>query len=200
MRLPRPPAAEARGLALGVLGGGALLGAAAGGGGGGGGGTPTPPTPPTPNNAPAFTSATTASGTENISGPVYTAVATDPDGDSLTYSIAGGADASRFSINASTGALSFASPPDYENPSDANGDNVYEVTVRVSDGSATAEQTVTITITDEDEAPVISSGQSASVGENSTGVVYTISATDPEGENRCLLHQRNRCRSVQCRC
>lgn len=170
------------GLALGVLGGGALLGAAAGGGGGGGGGTPTPPTPPTPNNAPAFTSATTASGTENISGPVYTAVATDPDGDSLTYSIAGGADASRFSINASTGALSFASPPDYENPSDANGDNVYEVTVRVSDGSATAEQTVTITITDEDEAPVISSGQSASVGENSTGVVYTISATDPEGE------------------
>ena len=171
------------GLALGVLGGGALLGAAAGGGGGGGGGgTPTPPTPPTPNNAPAFTSATTASGAENTSGAIYTAVATDADGDTLTYSISGGADASRFSINASTGALSFTSPPDFENPSDANGDNVYVVTVRVSDGTATAEQTVTITITDEDEAPVISSGQSVSVAENSAGVVYTIAATDPEGE------------------
>jgi hypothetical protein len=66
--------------------------------GGGGGGTPSPsPTPsptPTPTNrAPSFTSASTVSAAENSGGTIYTATASDPDGDALTFSIAGGADA-----------------------------------------------------------------------------------------------------------
>ena len=49
----------------------------------------------------------------------------------------GGADAALFSIT-SAGALRFNTAPDYDLPGDANGDNVYAVTLRVSDGSASA--------------------------------------------------------------
>ena len=58
--------------------------------------------------------------------------ATDADADALTYSLSG-ADAALFNINAS-GALSFKSAPDFETPTDADGDNNYEVTVHVADG------------------------------------------------------------------
>ena len=47
------------------------------------------------------------------------------------YAIQGGADASQFAIVASTGALTFVSPPNFEAPSDADTDNGYEVAVRV---------------------------------------------------------------------
>ena len=82
------------------------------------------------NEAPTITSGATASFAENASGTVYTAAATDPDaGATLTYSISG-ADAALFDINATTGAITFKSSPDYEAPADAGGDNVYDVTVR----------------------------------------------------------------------
>ena len=67
---------------------------------------------------------------------VTTVTATDPDaGATLTYSIIGGADAAKFTINATTGVLSFVSAPDSESPTDAGGNNVYDVTVQVSDGT-----------------------------------------------------------------
>ena len=169
------------GAILGVVGGAGLLGAAAGGGGGGGGGGTTPP-PPAPNNPPSFTSETSATVSENVTGTVYTATASDADNDSLTYSIVGGADQSAFSINGSSGALTFNSSPDFENPGDSDGDNSYEVTIRVSDGTATDEQTVTITVSDEEEAPEFTSAVSASVAENTSGTVYTAQATDPDGD------------------
>ncbi|WP_344846142.1 SdrD B-like domain-containing protein [Celeribacter arenosi] len=61
--------------------------------------------------------------------------ATDADGDTLTFSIAGGADASAFEIDADTGELTFKAAPDYEAPTDAGGNNVYEVKVKVEDGN-----------------------------------------------------------------
>jgi hypothetical protein len=74
----------------------------------------------------------TAAFVENSTGAVYQAAATDPDGDSITYRIAG-ADAARFTLSAS-GLLSFTSPPDFEVPGDADANNVYQVTVLASDG------------------------------------------------------------------
>ena len=49
-----------------------------------------------------------------------TVTATDADlpAQTLTFSIVGGADAARFTINASTGALAFITAPDYELPTD----------------------------------------------------------------------------------
>ncbi|MFM2054099.1 MAG: hypothetical protein RL456_2136, partial [Pseudomonadota bacterium] len=79
---------------------------------------------------------------------VTTVTATDPDGPSLVFSIAGGADAARFTIDPATGALAFAVAPDFEAPADVGADQVYDVTVQVSDGSATATQALSVTVTD----------------------------------------------------
>ena len=55
------------------------------------------------------------------------------DNDSIQYAITGGADAEKFLIfNAE---IYFKARPDYDNPSDANGDNVYEVEVTATAGS-----------------------------------------------------------------
>ena len=79
------------------------------------------------NEAPTVTSAATASVGENAAGTVYTVAATDPDaGTTLTYSLSG-ADAALFDINATTGAITFKSSPNYEAPTDAGGNNVYNV-------------------------------------------------------------------------
>ena len=80
---------------------------------------------------------------------VTSVTASDADvGAALTYSIAGGADASHFSISGSTGVLSFTSMPDYENPTDAAGSNVYDVTVEVSDGLLTDIQNISVSVID----------------------------------------------------
>ncbi|SFA70733.1 Cna protein B-type domain-containing protein [Poseidonocella pacifica] len=60
--------------------------------------------------------------------------ASDEDGDDLSYSISGGEDSGSFVIDPNTGVLSFIAPPDYEAPTDDDGDNIYEVAVTVSDG------------------------------------------------------------------
>ncbi len=117
---------------------------------------------------------------------VTTVTATDVDtGATLTYSIAGGADAAHFTINPTTGALSFAAAPDFEAPSDAGANNVYDVVVQVSDGTATDTQAIAVTVTAvNDNAPVIGSNgggasASVSVAENTTAVT-TVAATDAD--------------------
>jgi hypothetical protein len=78
---------------------------------------------------------------------VTTTHATDGDGDPITYLVSGGADASAFTINPTSGALAFTSAPDFENPTDSNQDNVYEVTVAASDGSLNDDQALSVTVT-----------------------------------------------------
>ena len=64
-------------------------------------------------------------------------------------------DKDKFSINSSTGALSFSSPPDYETPGDIGSGNDYVVTVRATDSAGnTSDQTVTITIANSQELDV----------------------------------------------
>ncbi|MGE0117554.1 MAG: tandem-95 repeat protein, partial [Dongiaceae bacterium] len=115
------------------------------------------------NEAPVITSdgggtAATLSAAEN-STAVTTVAATDPDtGQTLTYSLGGGADQALFAIDSLTGALSFVAAPDFETPADADGDNKYEVTVQVADGKGgTDTQDITVEVTDVNEAPVITS-------------------------------------------
>ncbi len=117
-------------------------------GGSGGGGTPTPTPPPT-NQAPVFTSAATASVVENAALN-YQATASDADGNPLAFAIAGGADAGKFTLT-TNGALSFNSPPNFDLPGDADGNNVYEVQLRVSDNSASATLDLKVTVTNSRE-------------------------------------------------
>ena len=80
---------------------------------------------------------------------VGSVTSSDVDGGPPTYSIVGGADAARFTINAGNGDLAFVTAPDFEAPTDANGDNVYLVQVQVADGNGgTAVQTVAVSVTD----------------------------------------------------
>ena len=112
---------------------------------------------------------------------VGSVTATDAQGNPITYAIAGGADAARFTINAATGALSFVAAPNYEAPTDVGGNNVYDIIVSASDGIAAATtKAVTITVTDvvENTAPVITSGN-YTVAENGTAV-GAVAATDAE--------------------
>ncbi len=119
---------------------------------------------------------------------VTTVVATDPEGDARTYSIVGGADAALFSINPTTGVLTFVSGRNFESPSDAGANNVYDVVVRATSSGGTDDQAIAVTIVNVNEPPVITSNgggatASISMGENGTSVT-TVTSTDPEGDAR----------------
>jgi Ca2+-binding RTX toxin-like protein/peptidoglycan/xylan/chitin deacetylase (PgdA/CDA1 family) len=109
-------------------------------------------------------------------------IATDPDPNTtLTYSISGGADASKFAINATTGALAFKAAPNFEVPTDVGANNVYDVIVQASDGVLVDTQAIAVAVTDVKEAPTITSnggGATASISyaENGTAPVTTVTA------------------------
>ncbi len=79
---------------------------------------------------------------------VTTVTATDFDGPATTFALAGGADASRFSIGTNTGMLQFIAAPDFETPLDVGANNVYDVIVRASDGTFSDTQAIAVTVTD----------------------------------------------------
>ncbi|NSX55223.1 ExeM/NucH family extracellular endonuclease [Parasulfitobacter algicola] len=104
------------------------------------------------NDAPELTAVTAVSVAEN--GTVIDAqiAATDAEGDAISFSISGGADAALFQIDAASGTLTFINAPDFEAPGDTDGDNVYEVTVAATDANgATDQDNINITVTDVDE-------------------------------------------------
>ena len=80
----------------------------------------------------------------------------DTTDDITGYALSGGADQALFAIDDS-GALTFQAAPNYEDPKDANTDNAYVVVVRATSGTGarekTADQTITVTVMDEDEQP-----------------------------------------------
>jgi RTX calcium-binding nonapeptide repeat (4 copies)/Cadherin domain len=131
------------------------------------------------NEGVSITSAAVFSVSEN-SNSLGTVSANDTDGDAVAYAITGGADAALFAINTATGALSFAAAPDFEAPSDAGGDNIYDLTVSASDGSLSTAQAIAVTVTNVNEAPVVTSGATATVSENTT-FVTTVAASDIDG-------------------
>jgi hypothetical protein len=137
------------------------------------------------NTAPSLTSAATVTVGENETR-VMTVTAVDPDaGAVLAYGLSGGADASQFTLDSSTGDLSFLTAPDHETPVDVDSDNVYEVEVAVTDGQGgSASQLVQVTVTDVDEVPIntapsLTSAATVTVGENETRVM-TVTAVDPD--------------------
>ena len=133
------------------------------------------------NAAPSFTSAAAFAAAENQTA-VGTVQASDGDGaDSVTgYAIEGGADASEFTIDAATGVLTFVLAPNFEVPTDADGNNAYVVVVRATSGAdarvKTADQTITVTVTDvEGEAPGVPAAPTvAAAGVSSVAVSWTV--------------------------
>ena len=88
-------------------------------------------------------------------------------------------------IDPATGAVRFIASPDFENPDDAGGNNVYDITVTASDGDNSTNQDVAITVMNvNDNDPIFSSGNSAAVAENLgvDSVVYRAMATDADSD------------------
>ena len=132
------------------------------------------------DNTPIIISNAAVSIPENNTA-VTTTRATDADaGSTFSYSLSGGSDVAKFSINSSSGDLTFISAPDFERPADADGNNTYIAVVRVNDGTNTGDQTVVVSVTDvNDNAPVIVSNAAVSIPENTTDVI-TLRATDAD--------------------
>jgi len=125
------------------------------------------------NDAPRFAKTSVAvTGTEDtvLTGSVS---ATDPEGSAVTYSIkAGGSTTGAVAINKDTGAYT------YTPKLDVNGSDSF--VVLASDGTASSEQTVTVSLAAVNDAPVITSAGKAEVNEKVpvSTVVYTATATD----------------------
>jgi uncharacterized delta-60 repeat protein len=123
-----------------------------------------------------FTSNATASIIENTvtTTVVYDANATDNGGANdvgITYSISGGADANKFTIN-SAGEVRFVTSPDYENPTDVGGNNVYDIIIRATDSAGNStDKNVAINVTDIFELPT------ATVALNKTALKVGETAT-----------------------
>ena len=130
---------------------------------------------------PEITSETTFSVKEGNTA-VATLTATDADADSLTWSIPtdGGADAALFTLS-NTGGLTFTTAPDYENPADADRDNVYAVTVQVSDDDNPVTAALSVTVENVIElATVVTGPVAVSYAENQAVRVATYTASSDE--------------------
>ncbi|WLB14836.1 cadherin repeat domain-containing protein (plasmid) [Bradyrhizobium elkanii] len=81
---------------------------------------------------------------------VTTVTATGADATGA-FSIVGGADAEFFTIDADTGVLAFLSAPDFESPLDADGNNQYQLIVKVTGNGLNDTQVITVTVANVDE-------------------------------------------------
>ena len=127
---------------------------------------------------PEITSAATFTVDEGTTA-VATLTAEDQDSAAadLEWSKAGGADAGQFTLS-SGGELTFTTAPDYENPGDADGDNVYEVTVQVSDGDHTDTEDLSVTVGNVIElATEVSGPSTVRYAENGATRVATYTAS-----------------------
>jgi serralysin len=128
---------------------------------------------------------------------VTTVTRTDIDaGDTVTYSLNGGADSSFFQIDPATGVLTFIAGRNFESPADSGANNTYVVNVRATDsGGLTDDQEITVTITDAAEDPIITSNGGGGiaivrVAENmaTTTTVLTAQATDQDAGAGAMVY------------
>jgi Calx-beta domain/Bacterial Ig domain len=114
--------------------------------------------------------------------PVTMVSATDPESDVISYSLSGN-DASLFDLIPSSGntaLLNFRSAPNFEAPQDLGQNNVYDVTLVATDAlGETDQQELEITVTDVNEAPVLTVISPVSIQQGTTDVEI-LSATDPD--------------------
>ncbi|WP_275899129.1 myxosortase-dependent M36 family metallopeptidase [Pyxidicoccus caerfyrddinensis] len=124
------------------------------------------------NRAPTVT-ASSATVNER-STATLTASASDPDGDALTYSWVQTGGAPVVLSGANTASISFAT-------GDVSSDSVFTFTVTVSDGTATASQSVVVNVREVNRAPTVNAGLDATANERAT-VTLSGSASDVDGQ------------------
>ena len=120
------------------------------------------------------------SGDRNVEVPegstaVDSYTATGPEATNTVWSLSGD-DAGALSIDGSSGVVAFAAAPDYENPADADGNNVYTVTVEADDGTYDSTRDVTITVTNVEESGEVT----LSTETPTVGTEVTATLADPD--------------------
>lgn len=146
--------------------------------------TPGSPSGPVDNTPPVVSGSTSISVNEN-----QTAVGTFTANEPVTWSINGGADQSKFSIN-SSGVVTFQTSPDFENPTDADAGNDYVVGIRATDAANNSTTvTLTVTVLDVNETPYNGPltvdtllGVTVSIASDQTGDVFFTSGNTEEGD------------------
>jgi hypothetical protein len=143
------------------------------------------------NDAPSFSTPNTASVSENQVSVMDVNVS-DPDpGDIHTFTLSQiEDDGALFDINATTGVLSFLSPPNFEANSSGNGNNLFIVEVLVIDNTVEAipvKATIQVTVLNANDAPVFTSSDGNSsvslmVPENQL-LIAGINVTDEDGDS-----------------
>ena len=101
----------------------------------------------------------------------FTATATDPETDPLTFSLDGGAPAGA-AIASDTGIFTWT-------PTEAQGPGDYPVTVRVSDGNSSDFETITITVNEVNQPPAITNPGDQTSAEGQA-ISLQIAASDPD--------------------
>ena len=144
--------------------------------------TDTPEAPVFSESSYAFALSENADGSETRLS-LGTMAATDPEGDSLRYSLVGGNESGLFAIDEASGEVFYVGAgEDYE-----SGAGPYKLTVRASDGTHTVDAAIAVTVTDAAEAPVFGEADYRfDLPENMDGSETRVSfgrveATDPEG-------------------
>jgi hypothetical protein len=99
------------------------------------------------NTAPNITNTNTNISVQENQTSAFTINASDSNGDVLSYSLSGD-DSSLLSVS-NQGVVTFNTAPDYENPSDADSNNIYKITANVSDGSLNTSANFEITVTND---------------------------------------------------
>ena len=152
------------------------------------------------NEQPAIDTTTTAISVAENQTSVLTYVASDVDNENnethdsantLTWSVESADDGAFFEIGSTSGVLTFKNAPNFEDKQDAGADNVYNVTVTVTDNGIdgargasnhlSISKSLAVTVTDVNETPTLTTAPStATFDENATGVVATYIATDPD--------------------
>ena len=138
------------------------------------------------DTAPVITDSTSGSSDVNENQTAVTSFTAD---ESVTWSLSG-TDSGLFAIS-SSGVLTFASAPDYENPADADTNNDYQLNIIATDAASNATTLAyQVNVLDlDDTAPVITDSTSGSsdVNENQTAVTsftadesvtWSLSGTD----------------------
>ena len=153
------------------------------------------------NTGPVISGSATHTSAENGVLAVGNYTAVDSGGDSIGISgwSVQGIDQGDFSVReASTDSngvvtisLDFRNKPDYEAPADADGNNIYQVTLRVTDGTEASTLAVTVTVTNVNEPPYFITKYSVPYAEQVTLEGYgsagirmdgNYGAEDPEGD------------------
>jgi len=112
----------------------------------------------------------------SLNSVVATAVGNDPENTTISYSLSGGGD--KFTID-NNGQITLTDNLDYEN------NTTYELTVFASDGFFSVPKIITVTITDANDAPSLSSSVAFNSFLENTAVGSTIATStfsDPESD------------------